>query len=499
MLPGALLGMCICLASGRTDLYRRTAMAGLFGAVGWAWGAAQSNMEHTRYIMSDSFPDVLYGFACIFLIGMLWSGMGASMLALVFTRPRSELNGYCRVLAVNGAVWLLIWLFFRIRPDLLSKLNTFGEQHFHDGEFFSATVIFVVSGMYWAVTRRDKLQAGLFTLGAAAWWTTYLLLVKWGGLYLAPPNRSESWGGFVGVLLLMLAFHHWRGDRAAKMMTLYAMVTGGIAFDIALIIKHPLSLELGPFAYIGDMGRWIWSEYFFGYFMGMGVAFAAVRLLRSGLRPPVEDCDRAPSDQFAAFVILIAIAVMNLRGNVSEWHHRYELFQETPVVGLHSATWFYLVGLTLTACALYVLWMYRRGIFPCVPKTTFEKGFMLAMGCLIINQGGRMMHRFPEWNTNTQIIGDVSMWFFAIATGWMLLRRNADRFTAIEGPAEGPLPGDPTWRVGWRYALVWGTVPVILLVFTLAANAMRDDSLERGRLRFGEKAYWRLELEKQQE
>ena len=33
MLPGAMLAMCICLVSGRTDLYRRTTIAGLLGAV----------------------------------------------------------------------------------------------------------------------------------------------------------------------------------------------------------------------------------------------------------------------------------------------------------------------------------------------------------------------------------------------------------------------------------------------------------------------------------
>jgi hypothetical protein len=45
MVPGALLGMAICLASGRGDWYRRTAVAGLFGAVGWAWGGSMSYME----------------------------------------------------------------------------------------------------------------------------------------------------------------------------------------------------------------------------------------------------------------------------------------------------------------------------------------------------------------------------------------------------------------------------------------------------------------------
>ena len=499
MLPGALLGMCICLASGRVDLYRRCAIAGLFGAVAWAWGGALTNMEHKSYISSDSFPDILYGFSCIFLIGLLWSGMGGGMLALAFTRPRSELNGYCRVLAANGTVFLAIYLLFVWKPEIRQAIDRYVELHYHDGEAFSATIVLIVSFLYWVFTSRDRQQAGLFTMGAAAWWIGYGLLVKLGGLYLAPPYRSESWGGFVGVLILLLVFHHRRGDRAAKMITLYAMLTGGLAFDIALLIRHPFAFQVGPFAKLGKVGSWIWAEYAFGFFMGMGVAYAAVRLLRVGLRPPEEDCDRAPSDQFAAFVILIAIPAMNLRGNVDEWNRRYDLFLDTPVAGLHSATWFYLVGLLLLGAAVYALWMLRRGTLPCIPRTTFEKGFLLAMLCLAINQAGRAMHRFPEWNTTQQIAGDISMWLFAIATGWMLLMRSNDRFTATAGPADGPTTADPTWRVGWRYWLVWAMVPVYLLLLTISADWMNDGTTNRGRLRFGKNAYWRLELQRQQE
>ncbi len=38
MIPGALLGLVLCLGSGRLDWHRRAAVVGLFAAVGWAWG-----------------------------------------------------------------------------------------------------------------------------------------------------------------------------------------------------------------------------------------------------------------------------------------------------------------------------------------------------------------------------------------------------------------------------------------------------------------------------
>src|SRR5690606_16001669 len=42
MVPGALLGLAVCLGSARLDWHRRAAVAGLFGAVGWAWGGSFS-------------------------------------------------------------------------------------------------------------------------------------------------------------------------------------------------------------------------------------------------------------------------------------------------------------------------------------------------------------------------------------------------------------------------------------------------------------------------
>jgi len=71
MVPGALIGLGLCLASGRADWHRRAAVAGLCGAVGWAWGGSLSYMEQTFYVASDSFVDVLYGHAALFLLGGL--------------------------------------------------------------------------------------------------------------------------------------------------------------------------------------------------------------------------------------------------------------------------------------------------------------------------------------------------------------------------------------------------------------------------------------------
>jgi hypothetical protein len=68
MLPGALLGLVLCLGSGRADWQRRSVLVGLCAAVGWAWGGSISYMEQTLYVQSDSFIDVLYGYSILFLL-----------------------------------------------------------------------------------------------------------------------------------------------------------------------------------------------------------------------------------------------------------------------------------------------------------------------------------------------------------------------------------------------------------------------------------------------
>src|SRR5215831_21419529 len=80
--PGALLGLTLCLGSGRPDWHHRAAVAGLFGAIGWAWGGSLSYMEQTFYTLSGSFPDVLYGYTMLFFLGGLRTGIKKTILGI---------------------------------------------------------------------------------------------------------------------------------------------------------------------------------------------------------------------------------------------------------------------------------------------------------------------------------------------------------------------------------------------------------------------------------
>ena len=105
MMPGALLGMAIALASGRADWRGRIPVFGLLGAIGWAFGGQMSYGQIIGYTAAASWPDVAYGFAMLFVIGALWSGIGGGVLALGATRSRSELERFAGPLLAFYLIW----------------------------------------------------------------------------------------------------------------------------------------------------------------------------------------------------------------------------------------------------------------------------------------------------------------------------------------------------------------------------------------------------------
>ncbi|HEY2159278.1 MAG TPA: hypothetical protein VGH33_26870, partial [Isosphaeraceae bacterium] len=82
MIAGALAAMAVVLFSGRDDWYRRVHHFALFGAVGWSFGGSQSYMQVLAYTHSGDSVSVLYGFACLFVIGFLWAAFGGAGTAL---------------------------------------------------------------------------------------------------------------------------------------------------------------------------------------------------------------------------------------------------------------------------------------------------------------------------------------------------------------------------------------------------------------------------------
>ena len=94
MVPGALLGLSIAMTSGRSDWIRRATLLAMLGAIGWAFGGQMSYGRIIGYTAHVSFPTVAYGYASLFIIGALWSGIGSAILALGVTESRSTLERF---------------------------------------------------------------------------------------------------------------------------------------------------------------------------------------------------------------------------------------------------------------------------------------------------------------------------------------------------------------------------------------------------------------------
>ncbi|MBI5093701.1 MAG: hypothetical protein HZB26_14815 [Candidatus Hydrogenedentes bacterium] len=490
MVPGAMLGMAVCLGSGRPDWIRRSAVAGLFGAVGWAWGGSFSYMEQTMYTVSDSFPDVLYGYSCLFLLGGLWAGVGGAILGLVFTLPRSHLRRFVGPFTAMSAVFLAFYLYFFFNPIVHGALERFTAQRFDDTDWFAAVIVIVVCGLYGLVRPKERAEAGLFVACAIAWWIGYLGFTKLGGLRLAPPYRNEGWGGVVGILVVLLVYLIRQRNRAALMLSLYGILGGGIAFALAVFVRHPIRVKWGPFAPWNGAMQWKIAEESFGLFMGLAIALGVLRLARGGLVPAKEDEPSKSLDVYAVFVILIGLMWVNLRRAPMAWISRYHVISDKPVAGMMPWVWFTVFGLILSALALYALYLYGCGRLAIAPATAYGKGALVLLLLMWIVVAGSLLQQLPGASKGEDfpLVDATFITFAAIATAMILSRRERTAPIAEATPAP---PSDLRWNVGIRYGLLWACVPIMLLAFTGLSMAMQDGMAPGARKRFGPDAYWR--------
>jgi hypothetical protein len=487
MVPGALLGLVVCLGSNRLDWHRRGVVAGLFGAIGWAWGGSLSYMEQTFYALSDSFPDVLYGYTMLLFLWALWAGIGGGVLGLALTEPRSQLQRLIRPFTWICAAFLVEYLYFFFLPAQAEARETFTVRNFHGGDWESAATTLVVSGLYWLWCRRDRSATALFFWGAVAWWVGYLSLTRFGGLRLAPLHRSESWSGILGVLVVLMTYLVRRQNRAALMLCLYGILGGGLAFALAVFLRHPLAVHWGPFQ--GHWPQWRFAEVHFGLFMGLALALGIRRLLRGGLRPPEEDAPRAPLDVYAAFFVLVVLIWVNFRRHAAPQLAAFGTSPAGTLMNIPMWAWLCFGGALATLPLLWCLYLYLRGDRQLVPQSAFGKGVMVTLMLLWVTVAGYAHH---DAGGAFHAAGALLLWIPAAIASMLLLSFTPDAQHAAVPLNASAAPSDAKWKAGARYWLLWGFVPVFLLCITGLSMAMQDGPLAgMGRKRFGPDAYWR--------
>lgn len=489
-IAGGMLGIAVCLGSGRLDWHRRAAVAGLCGAVGWAWGGTLSYMEHTLYTVTDTFPDVLYGYAMLFFLGGLWAGTGGAILGLAFTVPQSRLRELAVPLVPICGAFFATYLFFQWRPEVRHAYEIYTARAWHDGEWLAAATTLMVSGIHWLVRPADRRGTSVYLWCAAGWWAGYLSLTYFGGLRLAPPYRSESWGGLAGVLVILLAYLTRERNHAALLLARYGLLGGALAFPLAVFIRHPVRVSWGPFAEWGGKAQWKLAEESFGFLMGLAIALGVARLLRGKLKPAEENEDPKPLNVFAVFVLLVALMWMNLRRAPMDWLYRYKAVPNEPLLGMLPWAWYLAGGAVLSLVILYGLHLYRRGALVLSPPSAYGKGAWLLILLMWVTVVAAFVEHQHAGDGPTRMLVDASFILLSVIVTLMVLWRGGQT-AEFELSGATTSASDPKWKAAIQYWLAWLIVPPFLLVVTGASMAMQDKPAEGAHWRFGERAYWR--------
>src|SRR5690242_5781293 len=106
MIPGALASLAAVLVSQRSDWLQRPASFGFLGALGWSFGGSISYMQVIGYTHSGHSSSVLYGSACLFVIGFLWASMGGAGTALPAFLSSEHLAEFFLPLTAVFVAWI---------------------------------------------------------------------------------------------------------------------------------------------------------------------------------------------------------------------------------------------------------------------------------------------------------------------------------------------------------------------------------------------------------
>lgn len=474
MVPGALVGLAVCIASGRQDWQRRAAVMGMAGAVGWAFGGQMSYGRIIGYTASSSLRDVCYGYACLFIVGGLWAGIGSAVLAMSVTRPRSYLEEFARPLAVLWLVWLVMGL-----SGLTDRLVD--RWYLHDTDWVAATSALAVAGICAIVFSRDRSACAMIAVLAAGWWVGYLLLVALLGLHMTPP-RSDNWAGCAGLFAALVACLLVKRDRAAVMTAGYGFLAGGLGFVLGDFVNMLGRAQWGPigrYPALQGLDYWKWMEQLFGLVMGLGVGAVFLRRVRPALSCAVDDSSGTRLSTVALLFLLVVMMWSNLSKNVVGWIERNQI--PASLLGIDSTWWCVAIGVLLSGVVIAAVVQHRRGRLPLAPASPLGRAqflFLLVMWVAVVGDLARAM---PGMDYRATFLVHVSFWLTAGVCSLLVVMWSDKSGIAGTGSAHAC---DTTWRLGRRFWVSLGLVPLFLLAVAYLTIRSHAEPLGGSQRRF---------------
>jgi len=445
MMPGALAAMAAVLLSGRDDWHPRIAYFAMFGALGWSFGGSISYMHVVGYTHSGHSPSVLYGFACLFVIGFLWAALGGAGTALPAVVDRSFLED---LLVCTGVVCLLWWLQgVAIEPWLKRQGYSLS---WYDTDWVAASLALVAVLLVWGARRRLDPATSLILHLAVGWWAGFLLLVLVLGLHMTPP-RGDNWSGCLGMTAGLLWYCRRTGLRELARATLLCGFIGGIGFAAASMLKL---VEITS----GYQTNWhSILEQTTGLFNGIGLAVAVAVLARRA--PSIKDDlhGRPWADPVVVGFVVLGITYLNLRKNVSHWVSA----KVVPEVMSGMATWVWFdLAYLLLAVTLSALWVrHRRQPLPIVPASWLGKGQLLYLGLLWSLVAGNFERELVVF-TAQRLVTEGVLYVVALACTLVLLLAPTVR-RSWDAPALQPAMRD---RAGLAPTVVVGLVAALATI-----------------------------------
>ncbi|MBX7073156.1 MAG: hypothetical protein K1X71_08400 [Pirellulales bacterium] len=460
MMPGAMLAMFLAVTSCRPDWQRRAAIAGLAGALGWAFGGQTSYGLLVGYTASGEFGTILYGYWTFVLAGGMWGAIGGGILGLALTEKRSDLSQYILPLTLIGAIWIVA--------------NVSGAREglpdLYDTSWFETTSALAVALVVGLVAPSARRACRLIALLCIGWWLGLGILTLALGLRLNPP-RSDSWAGCLGVTIALLAYLWTTRNRAALMLAQYGLLAGALGFFIGDFVQIVQRWHWGPFQYAALQEHRGWSkmEMLFGLVMGGGVAYGARRLAREGLAVPIEDAPRSVLNEFAVLYLFVPMMWWNFSRNITLWQDA-ELFPP-KVLGMAGDWWALAAGMLLTALVVGTVWRYRTAGLAFVPRTALGKGQLLLLVLMWLIVGASFAGMMGQHDEPGVIQSEMFYLVCASAASWWLV---ADCRNSTPAMAPVRAASDEHWRPGRVYLALWGALPLLVLLAAWMSYAIAE-------------------------
>ncbi len=474
MVPGALLGLSICLASGRQDWWQRATIMAMCGAIGWAFGGQMSYGKVIGYTASSSLPDIAYGYASLFLIGGLWAGIGSAILALSITQSRSYLESFAGPLVTLWLVWFTM--------DLTGLTAWLAQTwSFNDTDWYAALSALIVAGLYAAVVPRHRQACVFIMLLAGGWLAGYTILTELLGLRMTPP-RSDNWSGCVGLFLAVVFYLIYQRNRAALKVTLCGFLAGGIGFVVGDFVNMLGRAQWGPIGSLTalqGLDYWKWMEQLFGLIMGIGVGLAFLVYLRRNLIPPEEDKSRGSLNTVGLVFLLIVMMWNNLYKNVRNWakgNHIPEQF-----FAIQTYWWFLLVGMLISAMVIIAIIRHHHQRLPLAPSSAFGRGQLLFLIILWVAIIGAFVQAFPGMARKGVFFVHTTFWITGGICSLIVLSLSGRPNYLLEQKLAA---SNYCWKPCLRHWISWLMVPVLIFLLAYLTVYLDEEPLPGSHLRF---------------